>query len=146
MGERILRAGPFRHEPGGQWRPNTRHAMDGANARRQRQPPSPFLPQAFLAVDAVLILYRNVASGLVVYPQVIARNLRRCPFMATNILMAAVQTGGGEPDLHERIRQHSQAAAAMVKEQGGSNDLLPRLSSPYFVLSRFVQFVLLKLA
>ncbi len=87
------------------------------------------LPQAFLAVDAVLILYRNVASGLVVYPQVIARNLREeLPFMATeNILMAAVQAGGDRQDLHERIRQHSQAAAAVVKEQGGSNDLLPRL-------------------
>ena len=87
------------------------------------------LPQAFLAVDGVLILYRNVASGLVVYPQVIARNLREeLPFMATeNILMAAVQAGGDRQDLHERIRQHSQAAAAVVKEQGGSNDLLLRL-------------------
>ncbi len=87
------------------------------------------LPQAFLAVDAVLILYRNVASGLVVYPQVIARNLREeLPFMATeNILMAAVQAGGDRQDLHERIRQHSQAAAAVVKEEGGTNDLLARL-------------------
>ncbi len=87
------------------------------------------IPQAFLAIDAVLILYRNVASGLVVYPQVIARNLREeLPFMATeNILMAAVQAGGDRQDLHERIRQHSQAAAAVVKEQGGANDLLTRL-------------------
>ena len=54
------------------------------------------LPQAFLAIDAVLLLYQNVASGLVVYPEVIKRNLmEELPFMATeNILMAAVQAGG----------------------------------------------------
>jgi adenylosuccinate lyase len=88
------------------------------------------LPQAFLAVDAVLLLYRNVAEGLVVYPEVIAKNLREeLPFMATeNILMAAVQAGGDRQDLHERIRVHSQAAAAEVKQHGRSNDLLERLA------------------
>ena len=88
------------------------------------------LPQAFLGVDAVLLLYRNVAEGLVVYPEVIARNLREeLPFMATeNILMAAVQAGGDRQDLHERIRVHSQAAAAEVKQHGRSNDLLERLA------------------
>jgi adenylosuccinate lyase len=89
------------------------------------------LPQAFLAVDAVLILYQNVADGLVVYPKVIARNLdAELPFMATeNILMAAVAAGGDRQDLHERIRRHSQAAAAMVKQEGVPNDLLDRLSA-----------------
>jgi adenylosuccinate lyase len=87
------------------------------------------IPQAFLAVDAILILHQNVASGLVVYPQVIARHLREeLPFMATeNILMAAVAAGGDRQDLHERIRQHSQAAATIVKQQGGENDLVTRL-------------------
>jgi adenylosuccinate lyase len=87
------------------------------------------LPQAFLAVDAVLVLYQNVTTGLVVYPQVIARHLRaELPFMATeNILMAAVAAGGDRQELHEHIRQHSQAAAAVVKQQGGENDLLNRL-------------------
>ena len=89
------------------------------------------LPQAFLAIDAVLILYQNVASGLVVYPEVIARNLREeLPFMATeNILMAAVAAGGDRQDLHERIRQHSQAAAAVVKAARQPNDLLDRLAA-----------------
>jgi adenylosuccinate lyase len=89
------------------------------------------LPQAFLAIDAVLILYQNVASGLVVYPKVIARHLREeLPFMATeNILMAVVAAGGDRQRLHERIRQHSQAAAAVVKEQGGENDLTSRLKA-----------------
>src|SRR5262249_52603032 len=86
--------------------------------------------QAFLATDAILILYQNVASGLVVYPAVIAKHLAdELPFMATeNILMAAVAAGGDRPDLPERIRRHSPAAAAAVKEQGGRNDLLERLA------------------
>ncbi len=89
------------------------------------------IPQAFLAIDAVLILYQNIASGLVVYPRVIAKNLdAELPFMATeNILMAAVASGGDRQDLHERIRRHSQAAAAMVKQEGAPNDLLDRLAA-----------------
>ncbi|MCL2348459.1 MAG: adenylosuccinate lyase [Planctomycetaceae bacterium] len=89
------------------------------------------LPQAFLAVDSILILCRNVAEGMVVYPKVIERNLRaELPFMATeNILMAAVEAGGDRQELHELIRQHSQAAAAVVKGQGGDNDLIERLQS-----------------
>ncbi|NLY01478.1 MAG: adenylosuccinate lyase [Rhodopirellula sp.] len=89
------------------------------------------LPQAFLAVDAVLILCQNVTNGLVVYPKVIAKHLEaELPFMATeNILMAAVAAGGDRQDLHERIRRHSQAAAAVVKEEGGQNDLIARLKN-----------------
>jgi adenylosuccinate lyase len=88
------------------------------------------LPQAFLATDAVLLLYANVMQGMVAYPQTIARNLAaELPFMATeNILMAAVSAGGDRQDLHERIRRHSQAAAQVVKEQAGANDLLERLA------------------
>jgi adenylosuccinate lyase len=92
------------------------------------------LPQAFLAVDAVLILYQNVVEGLVVYPNVIARHLaEELPFMATeNLLMAAVARGGDRQELHERIRQHSLAAAQRLK-QGESNDLLERLANdPHF--------------
>lgn len=87
------------------------------------------LPQGFLATDALLILYQNVASGFVVYPQVIARHLKaELPFMASeNIMMAAVEKGGDRQSLHEKIRQHSQAAALVVKQHGGENDLLDRL-------------------
>ena len=87
------------------------------------------LPQSFLAIDAILILYQNIASGLVVYPKVIGKHLaEELPFMATeNILMATVAAGGDRQDLHERIRKHSQAAASVVKQQGQANDLLERL-------------------
>jgi adenylosuccinate lyase len=87
------------------------------------------IPQAFLAADAVLILFRNIVDGLVVYPKVIrSRLLAELPFMATeNILMEGVRRGGDRQDLHERIRVHSQAAGRTVKEEGLANDLLDRL-------------------
>ncbi|MBR0191236.1 MAG: adenylosuccinate lyase [Thermoguttaceae bacterium] len=89
------------------------------------------IPQAFLAIDAILILYRNVIDGMVVYPKVIEKNLRaELPFMATeNIMMAATAKGGDRQELHEHIRQHSQAASAVVKQEGGENDLMTRLAS-----------------
>lgn len=87
------------------------------------------LPQAFLAIDACLILYRNITDGMVVYPRTIEKHLQEeLPFMATEeILMAGVRGGGDRQDLHERIRVHSQAAAAEVKQQGLPNDLISRL-------------------
>jgi adenylosuccinate lyase len=87
------------------------------------------LPQAFLAIDAVLILYRNIVDGLVVHAKVIEKNLRdELSFMATEeILMAGVRAGGDRQLLHERIRVHSQEAARRVKDEGESNDLIERL-------------------
>ncbi len=89
------------------------------------------VPEAFLATDGVLNLYINVMDGLVVYPKVIEQHLRsELPFMATeNIMMRAVKNGGDRQELHERIRQHSMAAAKVVKKQGGSNDLLDRIAA-----------------
>ena len=89
------------------------------------------LPQAFLAIDSVLILLQNIAEGMVVYEKVIERNLQsELPFMATeNVLMTAVEKGGDRQELHERIRVHSQAAAAVVKQEAGENDLLERLKN-----------------
>lgn len=87
------------------------------------------LPQAFLAADAVLRLYANVAAGLVVHPAVIARAIEaELGFMATeNILMAATRFGGDRQELHERIRRHSHAAAQRMKDEGAPNDLIDRL-------------------
>jgi adenylosuccinate lyase len=88
------------------------------------------VPQAFLAMDAMLILAENIASGLVVYPKVIAqRVMSELPFMATeNIMMAAVKKGGDRQELHERIRVHSLEAARMVKQEGKPNDLIERIA------------------
>ncbi|MBQ8954712.1 MAG: adenylosuccinate lyase [Clostridia bacterium] len=97
------------------------------------------LPEAFLATDAVLELYANIAGGMVVYPKMIERDINdNLPFMCTeNILMEAVRLGGDRQELHEKIRVHSQAAAARVKAEGLNNDLLDRIADdPAFPLDR----------
>ena len=105
-----------------QWLERT---LDDSSTRRL------VIPQAFLAVDAILLLYENIAAGLVVYPKVIARHLaEELPFMASeNLLMAAVAAGGDRQQLHEKIRRHSQAAGAAVKQEGRENDLVDRLQA-----------------
>jgi adenylosuccinate lyase len=89
------------------------------------------LPQAFLGTDGVLRLALNLANGLVVNPAVIARHVEQAlPYMATeNVLMAAVAAGGDRQALHERIRQHSHAVTARLKEGESHNDLLDRLQA-----------------
>ena len=97
------------------------------------------IPEAFLAVDAILEIYLNVTDGLKVYPKVIERHLREeLPFMATeNIMMDAVKRGGDRQALHERIRVHSVAAGKVVKEEGGQNDLVDRIAAdPAFGLTK----------
>ena len=97
------------------------------------------IPEAFLAVDAILTLYINVTDGLVVYPKVIEKHLlAELPFMATeNIMMQAVKKGGDRQELHEAIRVHSMAAGRVVKEQGLDNDLIDRIAAdPLFRLTR----------
>jgi len=89
------------------------------------------VPEAFLAVDAILNIYINVADGMVVYPKVIEKHvLEELPFMATeNIMMEAVKRGGDRQELHERIRVHSMEAAKQVKAEGKKNDLIERIAA-----------------
>ena len=97
------------------------------------------IPEAFLAVDAILTIYENVASGLIVHEKVIEKHiLEELPFMASeNILMDAVKRGGDRQQLHERIRIHSLAAGHNVKELGLPNDLLDLIANdPQFGLNR----------
>lgn len=96
------------------------------------------IPEAFLATDALLNIYLNIASGIRVYEKVIEKHIENeLPFMATeNIMMDAVKKGGDRQQLHERIRIHSVAAGAVVKEQGLENDLISRIASdPLFGLT-----------
>ena len=96
------------------------------------------LAEGFLATDGLLVLFANVASGLVVYPRVIEQRLREeLPFMATeDILMHAVRKGGDRQTLHERIRQHAMAAGQRIKQEGLPNDLLERIADdPAFGLT-----------
>ena len=96
------------------------------------------LPEAFLATDAVLELYANVADGMVVYPKMIARRVNEnLPFMATeDIIMESVKNGGDRQEIHERVRVHSQAAATRMKQEGLESDLLERIAAdPAFPMS-----------
>lgn len=105
---------------GSQWLERT--LDDSANSRIS-------VPEAFLAVDAILSLYMNIVEGLTIYPKMIKKHLNEeLPFMATeNILMYCVKKGGDRQMLHEHIRLHSKAAANKVKQEAGDNDLLLRI-------------------
>ena len=87
------------------------------------------IPQGFLATDGLLNLYVNITGAMVVYDKVIAKHIAaELPFMATEtILMECVKAGGDRQELHELIRCHSMDAGAVVKQQGGDNDLIQRI-------------------
>ncbi len=89
------------------------------------------IPQAFLLADAILKLYLNITSGMVVFPKQIERHLRQeLPFMATEkILMECVEQGRSRQEIHEVIKIHALEAGRVVKQEGGDNDLLARLGS-----------------
>ena len=108
-----------------QWLERT---LDDSAARRI------FIPEAFLAADAVLGILQNVAEGLDVHEAVITRHIRdELPFMATeNVIMAMVEAGGDRQAVHERIRVLSREAAAEVKDHGRDNDLIQRIRADGF--------------
>lgn len=89
------------------------------------------IPQCFLLTDAILKLYVNITSDMVVFPKQSARHLlAELPFMSTEkILMEGVSRGMSRQEMHEIIKEHSIAAGKNVKEEGRENDLLDRLSS-----------------
>jgi adenylosuccinate lyase len=89
------------------------------------------IPAAFLTADALAVLLHNILDGLVVYPAMIRAHVEaELPFIATEeILMDAVARGGDRQALHERIRQHAQAAGEQIKKHGRPNDLLERLKA-----------------
>ena len=97
------------------------------------------VPEAFLAVDAILNIYTNVASNLVVHEKVIEKHvMEELPFMASeNIMMDAVKRGGNRQELHERIRIHSLEAGRNVKDLGLPNNLIDLIAAdPMFGMSR----------
>ena len=112
---------------GAQWLERT--LDDSANRRIA-------IPEAFLAVDAILMLMINIAGGMTVYPKIIEKHLNEeLPFMASeNILMYCVKkgmaSGSGQDrqELHERIRLHSVEAAKKIKLNGEENDLIDRIA------------------
>jgi len=97
------------------------------------------IPEAFLAADAIALLYDNIVAGIVVHEEVIAANVRReLPFQMTeNLMMEGVSRGGDRQVLHERVRIHSQAAADALKRGAAENDLFDRIAAdPLFGIDR----------
>jgi adenylosuccinate lyase len=97
------------------------------------------VPEAFLAVDAILEIYQNVTAGLVVHEKVIRKHImEELPFMASeNIMMDAVKRGGNRQELHERIRVHSLEAGRNVKDLGLDNNLIDLIAAdPLFGMTR----------
>jgi len=107
---------------GNQWFERT---LDDSAIRRMD------IPQCFLLADAILKLFINITSDMVVYPNQIRKHLQaELPFMATeNILMEAVNRGKSRQEMHEVIKVHAIAAGIAVKHDGRENDLLNRLAS-----------------
>ena len=109
------------HTAANQWFERT--LDDSANRRLA-------ISEMFLAADAVLQLYLNVAGGLVVYPGVIRRNLdEELPFLASeHLMMEAVKAGCDRQEIHEALRVHAREAARIIKVEGGRNTLRERLA------------------
>ena len=79
-----------------------------------------YIPDAFRAADAILILCSNVVDGIVINKGAIASRLdAELPFMATEaMIMKAVENGANRQKMHGRIREHSFAVGKMVKKEG----------------------------
>jgi adenylosuccinate lyase len=108
-----------------QWMERT---LDDSAIRRM------YIPEMFLAADAICMTMDNVFSGLVIYPRVIHSHIMdELPFMATEvIIMRLVALGRSRQDAHEEIRVLSHQASAVVKQEGGKNDLIERIKNTEF--------------
>ncbi|WP_235776689.1 adenylosuccinate lyase [Pseudoleptotrichia goodfellowii] len=87
------------------------------------------VPQAFLAVDAILIIWLNIMDGVVVYPKVIEANIQKeLPFIATeNIIMESVKKGMDRQEVHEIMRELSMEETKEIKINGKPNNLIDRI-------------------
>ena len=88
------------------------------------------IPEAFLAIDAIINISIYLADGMVAYPKVMEKRLKEeLPFIATeSVLMASVKKGANRQNIHERIRKHSVEVAKRLKELGLDNDLIERIA------------------
>jgi adenylosuccinate lyase len=89
------------------------------------------LPEAFLGIDACLLLVANIATGMRAYPKMMKRHLwEQLPFLATEeLMMEGVRQGGDRQDLHERVRVHAVDAGRRMKEEGIANPLIEMLEA-----------------
>jgi adenylosuccinate lyase len=85
------------------------------------------IPQAFLAVDEMLITALRIVENLAVDEGRVAANLARYGVFAASerVLMALARAGADRQAMHERIREHSMAAWAAIR--AGEPNPLPNL-------------------
>ncbi|MGB9672795.1 MAG: adenylosuccinate lyase [Anaerolineales bacterium] len=90
---------------------------DSANRRTM-------LPEMFLICDELLITSQRLLKGLIIYQEVIQKNLHQyAPFAATErVMVAAAKSGLDRQLIHEELRQLSMQAWQEVKN-GKSNPL-----------------------
>ena len=83
-----------------------------------------YIPDAFRAADAILILCSNVVDGIVVNLGIIDAHLNaEIPFMAAEaIIMKAVEKGADRQVVHSRVREHSLILGRAVKDGAISAD------------------------
>ncbi len=88
------------------------------------------IPESFLAADAALILYKNIADGMSVHDKIVRARLdKELPFMMTEtIIMEGVKAGMDRQKLHEAIRMYSREAVNEVYS-GRENDMLERITA-----------------
>lgn len=89
-----------------------------------------YIPESFLAADAVLIVYQNITAGMVVYSAQIRKHLiEELPFVATEeIIMDAVKKGGDRQQMHHLLHKHAVDAGTKVKQNAEPNDFFERLA------------------
>lgn len=87
------------------------------------------IPQAFLGIDAIFLIWENIMKGISVYPKIIAKNVdKELPFMITeSVIMEAVQNGADRQEIHELIRVHSMKSFNQISVLNYSNDLIDRI-------------------
>jgi adenylosuccinate lyase len=87
------------------------------------------LPQAFLLSDELLRRAHRILDGLVLQEPGIAHNLAAYGvFSATErLLMELVKAGADRQAMHERIREHSLAAWAVLQQSAATANPLPDL-------------------
>ena len=111
---------------------------DSANRRT-------ILPEAFIAMDEMLIAAGRIVLGMTIDKAACAHNLEKFgPFAATErVLMAAVKAGADRQRMHELLREHSLKAWEAVKA-GRPNPLADSIAADQRFLM-YLQPIRLKL-
>lgn len=87
------------------------------------------LPQAFLALDEMMIVCNKILSGLQVFENRISQNMDTYgPFAATEqLLMLLSKAGADRQEMHEILRKHTLVAWSEVR-QGNQNPIIDLVS------------------